>query len=98
MQPSSTSRRRLLARPASSPRKPPPVSTPAAAPPDTAAANDAPANEAAPALPLCVLTAAQREAYRARALALPEAASRKLQPYIEARSSRALQHVAAAWA
>jgi len=89
---------RLHARPASAARRAASeATTPAEAAPDDAAAHDAPANAQGPELPLCALTDAQREAYCARAGALPASFVRALPPHIDARSARSLQHVAAAW-
>jgi hypothetical protein len=88
----------LHARPASAARRAASTATtPTEAAPDDAAANDAPANAQGPELPLCELTDAQREAYRARAGALPASFVDALPPHIDARSARSLQHVAAAW-
>jgi hypothetical protein len=86
----------VSARPASAAHREAVATSPAAdVAPD--AANDAPANECAAPLPLCSLTDAQREHYHARAMALPVTEVRALPPYVDLRSTRQLQHVAAAW-
>lgn len=90
----------VSARPASAARREAVATSPAPnAAPDAVpdAANDAPANECAASLPLCSLTDAQRAHYRARAMALPASELRALPPYVDLRSTRQLQHVAAAW-